>query len=66
MHGKLREEKGARRDVGRSAEEKRTHVGLAVSGHDRRSEHLCELLDVGLEASDGIDDADEGEHDCRK
>ena len=64
MHGKLREEKGARRDAWRSAEEKHTHVGLTVSGHDGGSKHLCELLDVGLEAGDGVDDADEGEHDC--
>jgi hypothetical protein len=43
-----------------SVEEQLTHVGLAVARHDRRAKHLCELLHVGLEAGDGIDDADEG------
>ena len=49
----------------RNVKAKRTHVGLTVSGHDGGAEHLRELLDVGLEAGDGVDDADEGEHDCK-
>ena len=56
----MQEERGKR-----NVKAARTHVGLAVARHDRRSEHLRELLDVGLEAGDGVDDADEGEHDCR-
>ena len=41
--------------------ERRTHhVGLRVARDEGGAEHLCELLDVRLEARDGVDDADEG------
>jgi len=36
------------------------HVGLRVARDERGAEHLRELLHVRLEASDGVDDADEG------
>jgi hypothetical protein len=43
------------------AVEGEVHVGLRVSGDEGGTEHLGELLDVGFEAGDGVDDADEGE-----
>jgi len=36
------------------------HVGLRVARDEGGAEHLGELLDVRLEARDGVDDADEG------
>lgn len=45
------------------AVEREVHVGLRTSGNHHSTEHLDQTLDIGNEASDGIDGNDERQED---